>query len=111
MTLLESEFCQYCVLVQIGYLTEDHIYLMQSGERVGCYAGGVVYNARGAPQAFAERCRKTLLPMEPRLSPLAPRLGAVGPDVSQLPDKAIPSFLREDSLANARDRFLDGHFA
>ena len=97
--------------VQIGYLADDHINLLESGERAGCYIGGVIYNARGAPQAFAENCQKLPLPIKPRLAPLRPRLGAIGLDVSQLPCKRIPAFLREDSLLESRHRFLDGHFA
>lgn len=95
---------------QIGYLAEDYIYLRETGERAGCYAGGIVYNSRGAPQAFTDGCCKTLLPMEPRLAPVSPRLGKVGKDVSSLPTKPIPTFLRQDTLTNERDRLLDGQF-
>jgi hypothetical protein len=95
---------------QIGYLSCGHVYLITTGERIGCYSGDIVYNVHGAPQAFAEVCQKSLLPVVPRLSPIPPRLTSIGQDVSQLPPRPIPKFLRHDAFTNGRDHIRDGEF-
>lgn len=95
----------------IGQIFQNHIYRYRSGERIGCLAGGVIYNASGAPQAFSEGCRKALFLVEPRLTPMSPRLLPRGENVSDLPAMPIPNFLREDSLVNDRNPLLDGRFA
>ncbi|MDQ3143988.1 MAG: hypothetical protein M3Q57_03800 [Pseudomonadota bacterium] len=94
---------------QICYVFEGQLYLASSGERVGFCAGGVIYNAYGAPQAFRENCAKSVPPLAPRLSPAKPRLFGVGPDVSNLPHRNVPNFLREISR-NGANAFRDGLF-
>ena len=75
----------------IGYVHDNHIYKLSSGERVGSFGSGLVYNAEGKPVAFYSEKVMVLAPMAPRLSPRPPRLTPLGgQNVGGLAWKKIP---------------------